>query len=98
MLLNGGQLVGKRYLTEAAVKELTTRQTPASVKESYGLGLSVSPTSFGHGGAYSTGSIAETDKGLIMIWLVQHASFPGEGGKAQDAFRKAAREKFVLVK
>lgn len=98
MLLNGGQLDGKRCLTEAAVKELTTRQTPASVKESYGLGFSVSPTSFGHGGAYSTGSTAETDKGLIMIWLVQHASFPGEGGKAQDAFRKAAREKFAPAK
>lgn len=98
MLLNGGQLDGKRCLTEAAVKELTTRQTPASVKESYGLGFSVSPTSFGHGGAYSTGSIAETDKGLIMIWLVQHASFPGEGGKAQEAFRKAAREIFAPVK
>jgi CubicO group peptidase (beta-lactamase class C family) len=30
MLLNGGQLNGRRYLSEAAFKELTRRQTPAT--------------------------------------------------------------------
>lgn len=91
MLLNGGELDGKRYLSAAAMKEITNRQTPETVKESYSLGFSVSKTTFGHGGAYSTNSVAETDTGLIYIWLVQHAGFPGEGGKSQDAFRKAAR-------
>jgi hypothetical protein len=28
MLLNGGELNGKRYLTEAAVKEMSRKQTP----------------------------------------------------------------------
>ena len=37
MLLNNGELDGKRYLSEVAVKELSKRQTPALVKESYGL-------------------------------------------------------------
>lgn len=90
MLLNGGELDGKRYLSEAAVKELTTRQTPPKVKENYGLGFGVSKTTFGHGGAYSTNTVAETDRGLILVWLVQHASFPGEGGKSQEMFHKAA--------
>ena len=31
MLLNGGELNGRRYLSEAAFKELTKRQTPQSV-------------------------------------------------------------------
>ena len=98
MLLNGGQLDGKRYLSEAAVKQLTSRQTPPELKDSYGFGFAVGPTSFGHGGAYSTNTSADTERGLIFIWLVQHAGFPGEGGKAQDAFKKAAIDAFGPAK
>ncbi|MBI1372907.1 MAG: serine hydrolase [Phycisphaera sp.] len=94
MLLNGGELDGKRVLSESAVKEMTSRQTAAGIPQSYGFGLSVSDHGFGHGGAYSTGSSADRNTGLILIWLVQHAGFPGDGGKAQDAFRKAAVEAF----
>lgn len=90
MLLNEGELDGKRILSADAVKELTKRQTPTTVKENYGLGFSVSPTTFGHGGAYSTQTTADKEKGIVWIWLVQHAGFPGEGGKAQETFRKAA--------
>lgn len=70
MVLNGGTLDGKRVLSEAAVKEMTTRQTPMSVKESYGRGWSVGGGTFGHGG------------------------FPGDGAKAQGAFRAAAEARF----
>ncbi|MCA9052272.1 MAG: beta-lactamase family protein [Planctomycetaceae bacterium] len=90
MLLSGGELDGRRYLSEAAVQELTRRQTPAELQQSYGLGFNVSERHFGHGGAYSTNTTAHTDKGLILIWLVQHAGFPGEGAKAQEAFRSTA--------
>ncbi|MCA9059174.1 MAG: beta-lactamase family protein [Planctomycetaceae bacterium] len=90
MLLNNGELNGQRYLSEAAVRELTSRQTPPELPQSYGLGFSVSPTTFGHGGAYSTNSTADRSNGLILIWLVQHAGFPGDGAQAQEAFRKAA--------
>ncbi len=94
MLLRGGELDGKRILSEAAVKELTKRQTPTDLKESYSLGFSVSPTTFGHGGAFSTNSVADSDRGQVFIWLVQHAGFPGEGGKSQGVFQQAARETF----
>ncbi|MFM8469097.1 MAG: serine hydrolase domain-containing protein [Limisphaerales bacterium] len=94
MLLNGGQLNGKRYLSAAALKELTSRQTPPNLKESYGLGFSVSGGGFGHGGALATNMNIDPARGLITVWLVQHAGFPGEGGKAQGAFRKAAEEMF----
>jgi len=98
MLLNDGQFEGKRYLSVDAVKALTSRQTPAALKNSYGLGFSVSDTTFGHGGAYSTNSNADKQHGLIVIWLVQHAGFPGEGGKSQEAFKKAAYEAFSKSK
>ena len=95
MLLRGGELDGRRYLSEEAVRQLTSRQTPAALKQSYGLGFHVTPETFGHGGAYSTNTTADRQHGLVTIWLVQHASFPGEGAKAQETFRKAATEQFA---
>jgi CubicO group peptidase (beta-lactamase class C family) len=94
MLLSGGELDGRRYLSAAAVKELTRRQTPQELKDSYGLGFGVGGATFGHGGAFSTNTTADTDRNLILVWLVQHAGFPGEGGKSQEEFRKAAVEAF----
>jgi CubicO group peptidase (beta-lactamase class C family) len=94
MLLNNGELNGKRYLSENAIRELSKRQTPAAIKESYGLGFSVSPDSYGHGGAQATNMEIRSGKGLVLIWMVQHGGFPGEGGKAQGAFRNWALDKF----
>jgi CubicO group peptidase (beta-lactamase class C family) len=90
MLLNRGELGGRRYLSEAAWKELTSRQTAPTIKESYGFGLTVGPDGFGHGGAHATNMDVRLKDGLVLVWMVQHAGFPGEGGKAQGAFRKAA--------
>jgi CubicO group peptidase (beta-lactamase class C family) len=94
MILNGGEFQGKRYLSEAAVKEMTTRQTPQAVKENYGLGWSTGDT-FGHGGAHATNMTIDPKRGLILIWLVQEAGgFPNDGGKSQGEFRKAAEQRF----
>lgn len=99
MLLNDGELDGKRVLSAGAVKELTTKQTPPSVKDSYGLGFSVTePSIFGHGGAYSTNTTANRERNLILVWLVQHAGFPGDGDKAQGVFREAATKAFGASK
>ena len=99
MLLNDGSLDGRQILSPAAVMELTRKQTPVSLKENYGLGLSVGePDTFGHGGAYSTNSSADRKRDLILIWLVQHAGFPGNGEKAQGEFRQAATKAFAKQK
>ncbi len=94
MLLNGGELNGKRYLSEAAFKELTTRHTPASIPNSYGLGLAVGADWFGHGGAHATNMEIRPAQGIVMIWMVQHGGFPGEGGKAQGVFKNWAMQRF----
>jgi CubicO group peptidase (beta-lactamase class C family) len=94
MILNGGVFERRRYLSESAVSELTTRQTGASLKESYGLGWAIGPGTFGHGGAYATNMTIDAKRGLITVFLVQHAGFPGAGGKSQAAFRQAALEIF----
>ena len=94
MLLNGGEWNGRRYVSEASFKELTKRQTPGSVKDSYGLCFAVGPDWFGHGGAQATGMEIRPAKELATIWMVQHAGFPGEGGKAQGVFKSWALERF----
>lgn len=94
MVLNGGELDGKRYLSAEAVKQMTSRQTPAALKESYGLGWKTDADSFGHGGAYATNMTIDAQRGLITIFMVQHAGFPGDGKASGGAFRKAALERF----
>ncbi|MCB9926827.1 MAG: beta-lactamase family protein [Planctomycetaceae bacterium] len=95
MVANGGQVEGRRYLSDASVQQMTSRQTPDSLPNNYGFGFSTGGNQIGHGGAYSTNSYFDRQHGLILIWLVQHAGFPGDGAKAQDAFRQAVLTNFV---
>ena len=94
MLLNQGEWKGRRYLSESAFQELTKRQTPTNVENSYGFGLTIGSDSVGHGGAYSTGMEIRFQQGLVLIWMVQHNGFPGDGKKAQNVFKNWAKERF----
>jgi CubicO group peptidase (beta-lactamase class C family) len=94
MVLNGGTFEGRRYLSEAAVQEMTAKQTGEAVKDSYGLGWSTGGGTFGHGGAYATNMTIDGKLGLVLVFLVQHAGFPGDGGKSQAAFKTAAEAEF----
>jgi CubicO group peptidase (beta-lactamase class C family) len=94
MILNGGVYDGKRYLSEAAVTQMTRKQTGDAVKDDYGLGWSTGGGTFGHGGAYSTGMTIDPKRRLITVFMVQHAGFPRDGNKSQEAFRRAAYDQF----
>jgi CubicO group peptidase (beta-lactamase class C family) len=94
LLLNKGMHQGKALLSEAAVKEMTSRQTAPSLKESYGFGLQASPGNFGHGGAYATNMTVDVERGLITVFMVQHAGFPGKGKDSSAAFKAAATQAF----
>jgi CubicO group peptidase (beta-lactamase class C family) len=97
MVLNGGTFKGKHYLSESAVKEMTSKQT-GKLKQSYGLGWGTGGDEFGHGGAHATNMSINRKTGLIMVWMVQHAGFPNDGDKSQEAFRRAALERFGRAK
>ncbi len=90
MLLNGGEFDGKRYISEASLKQMTSKQTGA-LKDNYGFGFSTGGGNFGHGGAEATNMSVDPKSGLVYVWMVQHAGFPGEGGKSQDVFQKIAK-------
>ncbi len=108
MILNGGTFRGKKYLSEDAVREMTSTQTgdllnKGKGENGYGLGLSTSrkargdaviPGPCGHGGAYSTNLWIDPERQLVMVFMVQNAGPGGEVGKARGAFEKAAAETF----
>ncbi len=95
MILNGGDYKGRRYLSEAAIKEMTRRQTPPSVETGYGLGWATDGVRFGHGGAFATDMAIDSQSGRIYIWLIQHAGFANDGDQARGVFRETAEREFA---
>ncbi len=105
MILRGGELDGKRCLSEKAVKQMTTVQsgdlqtgfTPGNgwglgwcvVREPQGVSATLSPGSHGHGGAFGTQAWIDPVKKRIYLLLVQRADFPNSD--ASDV-RKAFQE------
>jgi CubicO group peptidase (beta-lactamase class C family) len=92
MLLNGGTWHGHRYLSEAAVKTLSTNQTGDVVvnpNEGYGVGFSVkikddegpAPGSFGHRGARRTVMWVDPAHQLVMVAMLQRMDMSGEQQK-----------------
>ena len=92
MILNGGELGGRRYLKREAVEKMTTFQTndlttgftPGNgwglgwcvVRKPQGVSEVLSSGSFGHGGAYGTQAWIDPVKERIYILMVQRANFP----------------------
>jgi CubicO group peptidase (beta-lactamase class C family) len=104
MILSGGMYKGKRYLSEAALKQMTSVETgeiPLNKNnlEGYGFGWVVMKRaaadgrdsgSFGHGGAYKTMMWIDPRKDRIVILLRQHAG--NDGNKVEPAFLKAVAQ------
>jgi CubicO group peptidase (beta-lactamase class C family) len=96
MILRGGELDGKRYVSESAVRAMTSTQTGNLLNQGkgengYGLGWSTSkasngdsgpavPGPCGHGGAYATHMGLDPEHKLVTVFLVQHAGYPGRNG------------------
>jgi len=89
MMLNRGVLDGRRYLSESMVAAMSRKQTPAALSDSYGLGFFIGDGVYGHGGAYATNMTIDTRRGLVLVFHVQHAGFPGDGSNSQAAFQAA---------
>jgi CubicO group peptidase (beta-lactamase class C family) len=87
MMLRGGELGGRRILQAATVAEMTRKQTgslEARPGMPWGLGFCVvedpskleanatlSPGSFGHGGAFGTQSWDDPSRGLAYVFMIQ---------------------------
>ncbi len=71
MILNGGVLDGKRYISQASLHAMTSEQNKGLGKTSYGFGWGISATGYGHGGAYKNDMEIDVAKGRILIFMVQ---------------------------
>ena len=112
MVLSGGVYRGKRYLSAAAIRQMTSTQTGdlfgrGPNEGGYGLGWSTSrklhspndPAPVGpcgHGGAYSTNFWIDPSRGSVLVYMVQHAGYPGKDGpRIWPAFQGAAEKAFT---
>lgn len=89
MFLGGGELDGRRYLSQAAIAEMTRMQT-GTLNVGFGLGFALPGDDYGHGGAYNTDFWFDRRHGLATVFLVQHEEFRGvDGDDILTAFKQA---------
>lgn len=100
MVLNGGELDGKRYLKPETIKLLATPRTgalkagfvPGSVwglgcgivAEPQGVTAALSPGTFGHGGAFGTQMWIDPAKGRAYILMIHREKFGTPGYRNGD--------------
>lgn len=106
MLLNGGVVRGKRLLSEAAIREMTTSRTDGlqvSPSEAYGLGWSLKTRadeglpagSFGHRGARRTALWIDPADKLVLVVMVARMDMTGDEQKQMyGGFCEAAVAKY----
>ncbi len=96
MILNGGEFAGRRYLSAAAVRQMTSRHTPENWEVGYGFGWGTADGKFGHGGAYKTDMTIDPKTGLITVFLIHHTNdWPHEDGKTLRPSFIVAAEKLL---
>ena len=96
MILNGGVAGGRRYVSEAAIAEMTRKQTAVSIPNEYGLGWSTEGGKYGHGGACKTGMWVDPKRGLITVFLLQHnGEWANDEAMEINAVFTAAAEKLL---
>ena len=102
-MLNGGVWQGRRLLKPETVATLTKNQIgemTARPGMPWGYGFSIiadpsameansayTPGTFGHGGAFGTGSWADPGTGLVHVFMIQRAAI--SGNPDNSAMRRA---------
>jgi len=95
-ILNGGELDGRRIVSENAVKQMTTIHTGDLVTgftpgNGWGLGWCVvrhpqgvtdmlKPGTFGHGGAFGTQGWVDPERDMIFVLMIQRTRFGNADG------------------
>jgi len=86
MLQGNGEFNGKRILSEAAVKEIHTRQT-GSTNVPYGLCVTTNAGVYGHGGALGTDAVVNTNNGRVLLYFIQHQGLAKSEEAKQQFYR-----------
>ncbi len=110
MILNHGELDGRRYLKPETVKQMTSLQTgnletgftPGNgwglgwcvVRHPQGITSMLSPGSFGHGGAFGTQAWIDPVKKRVYVLMIQRSNI---GNSDRSAVRQAFQEEAASV-
>ncbi len=90
LILAGGSFNGRRLLSEAAVRHMTSDQLNIPGKF-YGLGWGNEADEFGHGGAVGNELCISPREGLVKVFMIQQSGRVGiDGAKLRKDFRAAA--------
>jgi CubicO group peptidase (beta-lactamase class C family) len=105
MVLNGGELEGRRILSRGAVAEMTRIQTgdlevgftPGNgwglgwcvIREPQGITRMLSPSTHGHGGAFGTQGWVDPERQTIFVLMIQRTNFGNSDG---SSIREAFQE------
>ena len=109
MVLDGGKAGGKQIVSKTSVKEMTAPQTgelktgftPGNcwglgwcvVREPQGVTASLSPGTFGHGGAFGTQGWVDPQRKMIFVLMIQRTGFGNsDGSDIRGTFHKLAVE------
>ncbi len=112
-ILNGGQLGKTRIVSEAAVRQMTSPQTGEletgfTPGNCWGLGWCIirqpqditgmlSPSSFGHGGAFGTQGWVDPKTQTIYVLLIQRDKLPNsDGSQIRKSFQQVASDSLGL--
>lgn len=108
MILNGGESGGRRYVSKAAIEQMSRIQTGefkvgfvegmayglgwGVVREPAGVTATLSPGTFGHGGAHGTQGWIDANQNLIIVMMIQRLKQQpnGDGSVVRGAFQEAA--------
>jgi hypothetical protein len=74
MILNGGELDGKHYISRESLRRMTSTENGGLGGTNYGFGWAVSADGFGHGGAYNNSISIDPiapSTGRILVFMVQ---------------------------
>ncbi len=101
MVLNGGELDGRRILSKKAVDTMLTPVMAGGRQLTYALGWQHSGApagssgprlvGYGHGGAFATDGFIDPGKGIVSVLMIQRTMFPN-GGEIGAAFRQLVAE------
>ena len=110
MVLNGGELEGRRIVSKASVDQmvklatgdLKTGFTPGNgwglgwciVRQPQGVSGMLSPGTYGHGGAFGTQGWVDPQREMIFVLMIQRTGF---GNSDASAIRKAFQSQAVAA-
>jgi CubicO group peptidase (beta-lactamase class C family) len=100
MIRQGGQLDGKRIVSEKSIAEMTKTHSAGGKPIQYAMGWftngaekKVTPQfgdkSFGHGGAFGTHGWIDPERKMVVVFMVQNVLVP-KGGELRDKFCELA--------